>query len=125
MEQGTKKPPASKQIAKIDLRAVAAERAYTTKRQLDIFKNILGYSALLLVAILFAMMLAGPRFTHVLEKFGLQPLFNKETGVYADCSDPSNRDNSICERSSGRNDQSWRSMQRGGKGAQPFRLDGR
>ena len=99
------------------------ERTYQLQKRIQFGINTAAYLGVCLIAVLFLMMVSGERFSGFLQAIGLRAVYNEERGVYADCSDPSNRGNPFCERKETNADRSWSSMRKGGKGLTPFSLD--
>jgi hypothetical protein len=64
----------------------------------------------------------GERFAPILELLGLKGLYNEETGAYADCSKPENKQIVYCQPKDDSYSQEWKKISRSGKKAYPFRL---
>lgn len=88
-------------------------------------RRIINYSAYCLVALLVLFLLLlifGNTFNGILARFGFDMT---EKGVYADCSDRSNRDNPYCQPKKGQADKDWDDLRRNHGKSIPFSLTDR
>ncbi len=88
------------------------------KRALDLTL----YIVISVVVVFIAMLFSGDTFKTTLTFFGIEPWYHHKEGVFADCRDPANRDNAICQRQADVRERQWKRIK---KGAIPFSLSGR
>ena len=99
--------------------SLARYRAEVRKKRLIDFSLYISISVFV---VFFIMLAAGDRFRTTLAFFGLEPWYYSKGGVFADCSDPANRDNEFCWRQRQEREGQWRKIN---KGAIPFSLSGK
>jgi hypothetical protein len=77
------------------------------------------YGIILLMAGLLVLAFSGER---VGRKFGVQALYNREGGVYADCSNPVNKNNPYCKPKNEASEKAWANISKGKGKPLPFTL---
>lgn len=87
------------------------------KRSLDV---ILGAASIALFLFLF-LLIFGKRLP-ILDYLGLRTLFVEKSGVYADCSNPQNRNSPYCEPKRHNADKAWETISRTKGKPLPFNL---
>ena len=93
------------------------------ERRLNIIYNsIAGCIAITLTVIVMAIV-GGESLDGFLAMIGLHGVYNRESGVYADCSLKANENNAYCDRGRRKVERSWKSLD--SQGARPFSLSGR
>lgn len=80
------------------------------------------YVIISVVVVFMVMMFSGDTFRTTLTFFGLEPWYHHKAGVFADCRDPANKDNAICQRQAASRERQWKRIS---KGSIPFSLSGR
>ncbi len=108
---------------KIDPVSEARLRAFEHERRVKLVMNVAGYTGTIIIGALLLMIVAGDRFAPFLSLFGLRPISYQERGIYADCSNPDNRDNPFCSGKRPQIERSWNSISKNSGGpAVPFGL---
>jgi hypothetical protein len=119
METQVFDPDDPKRKAALLKEAEESLRRYSRERARRLIINVTGYTSLVFVALLLFMVFSGNRFNHILAYFGLSGIWNEETGGFADCSRPENKNLFFCSQKDRQADRIFRTT--AGKSA-PFAL---
>lgn len=106
----------------LDSEIKAKKEAFEAELKRKQIVTYTGYSVVGVVFVIIIMVLSGDTFSGILGIIGLQGVYNPQSGVYADCSKPENKNVAYCRPKLSQAERDWKDLARGGKKSTPFTL---
>jgi hypothetical protein len=93
-------------------KAIQAQKEYarevTRKRRV----TVISYSAVSFAAVFLFYLFTGDRLATLCDALGIEPLFDRDSGEYADCSLEESKNNKYCQHKVSAADRDWDSMKK-------------
>jgi hypothetical protein len=105
----------AKESESTKLKAIQAQKEYELERKRKRRTSIISYSIVALAAVFLWYLFTGERLAALCDALGIQPLFERDSGEYADCSLTENKNNKYCLHQSTAADREWDAMKKRNK----------
>ena len=93
-------------------KAIKAQEEYEKEVVRKRRVTMASYSAVTLAAVFLLYLFTGDRLAALCDAIGIQPLFDRDSGEYADCALEENRNNKYCQHKTSAADKEWAAMKK-------------